>query len=162
MDDSHHPVELNPKQCPAVESEAAEVRRALAHPIGTPRLSEIVKPGEKVVIVASDVTRPAPSWVMVPCVVEELEKAGVKDEDITVVFGLGSHRKQTEEEKKRLVGEEIYSRIRCIDSDPEQCVHMGTCKMVHLWISLKLLRKQTVVFLREMWNIIISPVIPAA
>ena len=128
VDDSHHPVELNPKQCPAVESEAAEVRRALAHPIGTPRLSEIVKPGEKVVIVASDVTRPAPSWVMVPCVVEELEKAGVKDEDITVVFGLGSHRKQTEEEKKRLVGEEIYSRIRCIDSDPEQCVHMGTCK----------------------------------
>ena len=74
VDDSHHPVELNPKQCPAVESEAAEVRRALAHPIGTPRLSEIVKPGEKVVIVASDVTRPAPSWVMVPCVVEELEK----------------------------------------------------------------------------------------
>lgn len=47
VDDSHHPVELNPKQCPAVESEAAEVRRALAHPIGTPRLSEIVKPGEK-------------------------------------------------------------------------------------------------------------------
>ena len=32
VDDSHHPVELNPKQCPAVESEAAEVRRALAHP----------------------------------------------------------------------------------------------------------------------------------
>ena len=44
VDDNHHPVELNPKQCPAVESEAAEVRRALAHPIGTPRLSEIVKP----------------------------------------------------------------------------------------------------------------------
>lgn len=128
VDDSHHPVELNPKKCPAVESEAAEVRRALAHPIGTPRLSEIVKPGEKIVIVASDVTRPAPSWVMVPCVVEELEKAGVKDEDITVVFGLGSHRKQTEEEKKRLVGEDIYSRIKCIDSDPEECIHMGTCK----------------------------------
>lgn len=111
---------------------------------------------------ASDVTRPAPSWVMVPCVVEELEKAGVKDEDITVVFGLGSHRKQTEEEKKRLVGEDIYSRIRCIDSDPEQCVHMGTCKMVHLWIYLKPLLKQTAVFLRAMWNIIILPVIPAA
>ena len=51
VDDSHHPVELNPKQCPAVESEAAEVRRALAHPIGTPRLSEIVKPGEKVAFI---------------------------------------------------------------------------------------------------------------
>ena len=128
VDDSHHPVELNPKECPKVESEAAEVRRALANPIGTPKLSEIVKPGEKIVIITSDVTRPVPSWVVVPCVVEELEKAGVKDDDITVVFGLGSHRGQTDEERKRLVGEDIYNRIRCIDSDPDNCEHLGTCK----------------------------------
>lgn len=128
VDDCHHPIELNPKECPKVESEAAEVRRALANPIGTPKLSEIVKPGEKIVIVASDVTRPSPSWVILPCVLEELGKAGVKDEDVTVVFGLGSHRSQTEEEKKRLAGEEVYSRVKCIDSDPDNCEHMGTCK----------------------------------
>lgn len=128
VDESHHPMELNPKECPKVESEAAEVRRALANPIGTPKLSEIVKPGEKIVIITSDVTRPVPSWVVVPCVVEELEKAGVKDDDITVIFGLGSHRGQTDEERKRLVGEDIYNRIRCIDSDPDNCEHLGTCK----------------------------------
>lgn len=128
VDDKHHPYELNPKECPAVESEEAEVKRALANPIESKKLSEIVKPGEKIVIITSDVTRPMPSWVVVPCLVEELEKAGVKDEDITVVFGLGSHRKQTEEEHRRLVGDAIYDRIRCIDSDPDDVVHMGTCK----------------------------------
>lgn len=60
-----------------------------------------------------------PSWVVVPCVLDELEKAGVEDKDVTVVFGLGSHRKQTEEEMKRLVGEDVYNRVKCIDSDPD-------------------------------------------
>ena len=59
-----HPVqELLSKHCPAVESEEAEVKRALAHPIDSQKLSDIVKPGEKIVIITSDVTRPVPSWV---------------------------------------------------------------------------------------------------
>ena len=69
-----------------------------------------------------------PSWVVVPCVLDELEKAGVEDKDVTVVFGLGSHRKQTEEEMKRLVGEDVYNRVKCIDSDPDDVEHMGYCK----------------------------------
>lgn len=55
-------------------------------------------------------------------------KAGVEDKDVTVVFGLGSHRKQTEEEMKRLVGEDVYNRVKCIDSDPDDVEHMGYCK----------------------------------
>jgi nickel-dependent lactate racemase len=43
-----------------------------------------------------------------------------------VVFGLGSHRKHTEEEKKYLVGEDIYGKIRCVDSDVKQCKMLGT------------------------------------
>ena len=120
--------ELLPKACPAVESETAEIRRALAHPIESKPLSDMVKPGEKVVIVTSDVTRPVPSWLILPCLLEELGKAGIPDSDVTVVFGLGSHRPMTEEEKRRLAGEDVYSRVACIDSDPDDCVHMGTCK----------------------------------
>lgn len=63
-----------------------------------------------------------------------------------MVFGLGSHRKQTEEEMKRLVGEDIYSRIKCMDSDPEQCVHMGTCKTVLPWTFSKPWRKRIAAF----------------
>lgn len=91
-------------------------------------MSEIVRSGEKIVIVTSDITRPVPSKIIIPRLLDELGKAGVKDEDVTIVFGLGSHRKQTEEEQKSLVGEEVYSRVKCVDSDPEDCVHLGVCR----------------------------------
>lgn len=103
-----------------------EVVRALMDPIGTQRLSTIVKPGEKIAIVTSDITRPMPSKTVLPPLLDELAEAGVKDEDITVVFALGSHRKHTEDEKKSIVGEAVYSRIRCVDSDPDHCKMLGT------------------------------------
>ena len=102
-----------------------EVARALKEPIGTPRLSEIVKPGETVAIVTSDITRPLPSYQILPLILDELALAGVKKEDITVVFGLGSHRKQMQNEQKKLVGESVYQDVKCIDGDDSDCVHYG-------------------------------------
>ncbi len=103
----------------------AEVRRALAEPIGSPRLREIVKPGEKIAIVTSDLTRPMPTCQVMPALLDELYAAGVKAEDVTLVFALGSHRKQTDGERKRLAGERAWREIACVDSDPSDCVHMG-------------------------------------
>ncbi|MCH5138646.1 nickel-dependent lactate racemase, partial [Clostridiaceae bacterium UIB06] len=77
------------------------------------------------VIVTSDITRPMPSKIVLPVVIEELNNTGVKDDDITIVFALGSHRAHTEEEKKYLVGEEVFSRIKCIDSSSTEFVHLG-------------------------------------
>ena len=128
VDDSHPVKELLPHPCEEADIEEEEIRRALAHPISSARLSEIVKAGEKVVIITSDVTRPVPSWLLIPCVLQELEAAGVRAEDITVVFALGSHRHLTEEERERLAGEWAYHKVKCIDSDPEDCVHLGTCR----------------------------------
>jgi len=107
----------------------AAIVDALQNPIGSPKLSEIVKPGEKVVIITSDVTRPVPSYKIIPAVLGELWLAGAKPEDVTVVFALGSHRKQTPEEMKKLVGEEVYSKVKCVDGDPADFVHMGETKL---------------------------------
>ena len=107
---------------------ADEVERAIENPIGSEKLRHIVKPGEKIAIITSDITRPMPSKIVLPVVLKELEKAGVDRDDITVVFALGNHRKQTEEEKKYLVGEEIYNSVKCVDSDTSDCVHLGTTK----------------------------------
>ena len=104
---------------------AAAVDYALEHPIGSPRLREIARPGQKVAVITSDISRPLPSYDVLPGVVRELNEAGIPDEDITVVFALGSHRPHTPEEKKRLAGEEIYRRIRCVDSTPDDCVRTG-------------------------------------
>jgi len=105
-----------------------EVKRAIENPIGTKRLKDIVRAGEKVVIITSDITRPMPSKVVLPYVIEELKLGGIDEKDITIVLALGSHRKHTDDEKKYLVGEEVYSKIKCIDSDSNECIHMGTCK----------------------------------
>ena len=77
-----------------------EVRRALKSPIGAPPLREIVRPGETVAIVTSDITRLCPTWKMLPPVLEELFAAGIRPEDVTVAFALGSHRAHTEAEQK--------------------------------------------------------------
>ena len=102
-----------------------EVARALQNPIGTPQLKEIVKPGESIAIVTSDSTRPLPSYEILPLLLDELVGSGVSQEDITVVFGLGSHRKHTPEEQKKLVGEAVYKRIKCVDGDDSDCVRFG-------------------------------------
>ncbi|MCD8349024.1 MAG: nickel-dependent lactate racemase [Planctomycetaceae bacterium] len=101
------------------------VADALMNPIASPRLREIAKPGEKVVIVTSDITRPMPSKVVLPFILDELSAAGVEDDDIEVVFGLGIHRGHTEEEKRALVGDAVYERVKCTDSDPDNIVRMG-------------------------------------
>ena len=107
---------------------AEAVRYALEHPIGSPRLKDIAPAGKKIVIITSDISRPLPSFDVLPSVLDELSSAGVKDEDVTVVFALGSHRKHTPEEMERLVGSEAYSRVRCMDSDPSDCVRFGVTK----------------------------------
>ncbi len=109
-------------------SERQEIESALSNPVNSPRLESMVKPGEKITVITSDITRPCPSYKVLPPLMEELGRAGVRDDDITVVFALGSHRKHTEEEMKKLVGENIYSRYSCIDLDVGDCVNIGVTK----------------------------------
>ena len=104
-----------------------EVRRALREPIGTAPLRETVHAGETVAIVTSDITRPCPTWKMLPPVLEELFAAGIRPENITVTFALGSHRHHTEEEHKKLMGES-YGLVACRDSDGVNCTHLGVTK----------------------------------
>lgn len=106
-------------------TDEAEVIRALDNPIGSPTIDKIVKKGQKVCIITSDITRPMPSSVALPPLLERLNQAGIPDSDIFVVFSLGSHREHTIEEMIYLVGESVYNRVRCIDSDVKKCAHIG-------------------------------------
>ena len=101
------------------------VAYALKNPIGSNRLSELVHPGQTIAIITSDISRPMPTWQVLPPVLEELYSAGIPKNDITLVFALGSHRHHTEEEMRHLAGS-CFDEIRCLDSDPGDCIHMGT------------------------------------
>ena len=124
-----HPTQvLRPNDVTLGRVGEAEVRRALAEPIGTPRIGQIVKPGETIAIVTSDITRPLPSKVVLPPLLEELDAAGIRREDIIIAFGLGSHRRHTEAEMRYLVGDAVFESVKCLDLDTEDCVPIGhTC-----------------------------------
>lgn len=104
---------------------AAAVRRALDNPIGQKPISQLFHPGETVAIVTSDITRPMPTAQVMPLLLEALYRAGIRKEDITLVFALGSHRKQTEQEQRTLAGSQAWAEIACVDSDPNDCICLG-------------------------------------
>ncbi len=119
---------IEPKEKPSVLDARAEIERALKEPVGSKKLSEIVKPEHKVAIVVDDATRPAPSHLMIPPILDELNMAGVKNENITIIFGCGTHKAVTREEAVRLLGEAVLNRVKAISHDckAEDLVYVGT------------------------------------
>jgi nickel-dependent lactate racemase len=95
------------------------IQEALARPIGTGPLRELARPGNRVCIVFTDITRASPDHLLVPALLGELEQAGVRDEDITLLCGIGMHRASTREEKIAKLGAQILARYRVIDNEPQ-------------------------------------------
>ncbi|MBS4023798.1 MAG: nickel-dependent lactate racemase [Dethiobacter sp.] len=107
---------LEPKPLPVLASEEDLVQEALSNPIDSAPLCELVRPGETACIIVSDMTR---SWarhhVLLPPLLFELNKGGIQDKDIYVVFATGDHREQTPAEHRVLMGEEAYGRVKAYD-----------------------------------------------
>lgn len=97
-----------------LEDEAGALRHALRHPIESKPLAERVGPGDKVVVTHSDITRPVPNDRILPVILEELEQAGVHREDITLLNALGTHRQQSDDELRMMLGDAIVDRYRCL------------------------------------------------
>lgn len=112
-----------------IVDETAAVCRALSSPIGTPPLAHIVKPGERVVLIVNDITRLTRTDLLLPPVIEVLNRAGIDDSAISIVFALGIHRPQTDEERACILGNELFHRIRNFDhicTDEADLVTVGT------------------------------------
>ena len=106
------------KPYPAIEDVPAAVREALRNPIGTPPLQQVVKPGDTVAIVVSDITR---AWVrfdrFLPIILDELNEAGVPDKNIFICIAPGAHRLNTEEEFVTLCGAAVCRRVPVFNHD---------------------------------------------
>jgi nickel-dependent lactate racemase len=84
-------------------------------------------PGEKVVIVTSDITRYTGSEIYLPLLVDRLNQQGIPDSDIEVIIALGIHRKQTDHEHAKILGP-LYGRIAVADHEcdnPGKLVFLG-------------------------------------
>ena len=116
------------KTAPPIDDVPAAVAAAVANPINSPPLREMARPKDKVCIVFTDITRASPDYVLVPPILAELEAASVRDEDITLLCGIGLHRPSTQEEKVIKLGQAMVDRYRVIDNEPlnpEALVDLG-------------------------------------
>lgn len=112
-----HTQVIEPRFVPGLPEEAAALRDALRQPIGSPPVAELVQPGDSVVIVHTDITRATPNERILPVLLAELAAVGVRREDITLLNGLGTHRKQTEAELRTMLGDAVVDGYRCLQHD---------------------------------------------
>lgn len=120
---------LVPREADPIADERQAVVDAIERPIGTAPLREIVRPGERVAILVNDITRLTRTDLMLPPIVEALNAAGIPDAGMFIVFALGIHRRQTDDERRRILGDDLYSRIRSFDhiaGDDAALVEIGT------------------------------------
>lgn len=97
----------------AEKSEEDLVREALSNPIGSEKLSDLVKGKEKITIITSDHTRPVPSHITMPILLEEIRSTN-PEADITILIATGFHRPTTHEELVNKFGEEIVNNEKII------------------------------------------------
>ena len=121
---------LTGQHVPAVADAAAAVEAALAKPIGSASLAEMVaaKHPRTVAITISDITRPVPNKQFLPAMLKVLNTCGVADSQIVIIIGTGMHRPSTPAEKETLVGKEILGRVEVIDhraDDPATLVRVS-------------------------------------
>ena len=118
---------INPKFVNGVENIEKEILRAILNPIKAPTLNKIVKPGDKVAIVVDDHTRPIKSKIIVKPLLDYLNKIGIRDEDVTIIIGHGSHRKIRLDEAENILGKEILERVNWTphDASSEDLVYVG-------------------------------------
>jgi nickel-dependent lactate racemase len=105
-----------------------EIRRALEQPIAVPRLREAAQGARRVVIAADDLTRLTPVEMLIPPLLDELNAGGVRDEQISVLVALGTHRPMMPEEIRVHFGDEVVRRVRVTNNpwrDPFEMVDLG-------------------------------------
>jgi nickel-dependent lactate racemase len=129
---------VSPQFIPALPDPVAALREALRQPIDAPPLRELIGPQDTVAIVFSDITRPAPSHLLIPAVLAELDH--IPAEQIVLCNALGTHRANTDAELRRMLGDAVVDRCRIEQNnafDPATQVHLGTTSSGHeLWINL--------------------------
>lgn len=120
---------IEPRPPTPIEDLQSALRGAVDNPINSPPLRQIINPSDKVAIVASDITRlSARCDILVPFVLSQLYERGVPDENISILLGVGTHRRHTLEERARIVGDDAIRRHKVVDHDCHSAadnIHLG-------------------------------------
>lgn len=119
---------FSPEDVTPCPDPGAEIRRALRNPASSPPLRKAASGSGKVVIITDDITRMTPLQNIIPLILEDLGKAGIGDDRISILIGLGTHRPMTEAEIRESFGPEITKRIAILNhpwQDRNQLAELG-------------------------------------
>jgi len=131
-----------PADPPAHPDPKAAFVAAVAAPFAARSLAELgrgLKAGARVAIAIADHTRPVPDRLLVPWIVETL---GVRDEQVVILIGTGTHRGSTPDELKRMLGD-AAGRFRIINHDCQDAANLvlvgrsscgGECWLNRAWV----------------------------
>jgi len=111
----------------SLQRQESLVQEALEHPVGSPRLSTLAEGKKNIVLIASDHTRPVPSRIILPPMLEELRR-GSPGAEITILVATGCHRETTPAELEAKFGPGIAGKERIVvhDCDSPDQVSLGT------------------------------------
>jgi nickel-dependent lactate racemase len=97
---------------PGIIDPIQEIKNALDHPIGSPKIEDLARPGMEVALLFDDLQRPTPVHLALPEILNRLNRAGVPDNRITGICSLGTHPIPTLDQLKVKVGKEVFSRLQ--------------------------------------------------
>ena len=95
----------------------AGIRAALRDPIGSPGLAELARGRRRAAILIDDLSRPTPSWRLLPHLLEELAAGGIGEDDVTVIAALAAHRPMTRADFIKKIGPDLVARLRVCNHD---------------------------------------------
>lgn len=135
---------IRKKPMPIVEDPETAIIYALSSPIGTPPLRKVAQGKKNAVIVVSDITRPVPNKIILPPLLSELQRTGIKREDITILIATGIHRPNEGDELIELLGEEIVKSYKIVNHDAmnmKEMEYVGKSGDIDVYINKTFLEK---------------------
>jgi lactate racemase len=125
------------------------IYQALRSPLGCKRIEESVDPSDNILIVCDDITRPTPTKKILPILLEVLNRAGISDRQIEILFALGTHRPMTDEEMQNKVGNNIFKRLACHNHnafDKNELENYGNSREgIPVWLNRRLKKANYVI-----------------
>jgi len=129
---------ITPRYVPAPDDQVALLRSAIDEPLAGPRLGDLVAPGQTVAISVCDITRPQPRELVVPLLLDELERS-VDLDHVVVLVATGTHRPNDDDELAAMFGPAVLGRVPVVNHDARderQLTWCGTLgRDVPVWLN---------------------------
>jgi nickel-dependent lactate racemase len=104
---------IAPRSIKGIEDEQRAFVEAVRNPIASRPLREIISTDDRIAVVIPDITRPLPTDRLLSWLFAELNDVPV--EKFVIINGTGSHRANTPEELRAMVGDAIVTRFRIVN-----------------------------------------------